>query len=76
MYHHVVATKDGAGVKIYIDGVENTVQISQQTIQNSTSPLTFGSAGSGEASFDELALYDNALSAAQVAEHHSAGIGA
>lgn len=69
---------DGPGsARIYIDGVQDTVAVSTlQAIQDTTLPLRFGSAASTPATYDELALYDDVLSAAQIAEHHAAGTGA
>ncbi len=68
-YHHIVATKNGAGAgtsKIYIDGAEaGTVAVSAaQVIQNNTQPLLFGMLNSS--SIDEFAVYDRALTAAEV----------
>lgn len=77
-FHHIAATVDGPGsARIYIDGVEDTVQVATvQSLQNTASPLLFGSANSTRATFDEFALYDDALSAAQVVEHFKTGSGA
>jgi len=34
-YHHIVATKSGTAVKIYVDGVQSTVLVSPvQVVQN------------------------------------------
>jgi len=69
-YHHVVATKNGAGpgtAKIYVDGVDVTVPVSPaQIVQNTAFPLSFGSGSSTRADFDEFALYDRALTPAEV----------
>ena len=75
-YHHVAATMDGPGTaKIYIDGVESTVPVSTvQAIQDTTLPLFFGTTGTTPADFDEFALYDEALSATEIAAHAAAGI--
>ena len=75
-YHHVVATKNGAGAgtsKIYIDGVEaGTVAVSAaQVIQNNTQPLLFGLLNSS--SIDEFAVYDRALTAGEVSARFAAG---
>jgi subtilisin-like proprotein convertase family protein len=79
-YHHVVATMNGLGstARIYIDGVDRTHTVSPgQTILDTTFPMTFGSFGAAApvspADFDEFALYDSALSAADVAAHYAAG---
>lgn len=67
-YHHIVATKDGLNsAKIYVDGVDVTVSVSSvQAIQNTAFPLFFGSGNSTPADFDEFALYDRALTPAEV----------
>ena len=67
-FHHIVATKNGPNsAKIYIDGVEDTVGVSQvQVIQNTTFPLTFGIATSTAVTYDEFAVYDRALTASEV----------
>ena len=76
-WHHIVATKNGtSSAKIYIDGVLDTVAVSPAvTIANTAFPLTFGVADSTPAVYDEFALYDTALTAAEVAAHYNAGIG-
>lgn len=73
-YHHVVATKSGPGdARIYVDGAQSTVQVSAEVVLNTAFPLLFGSAASTRASFDEFALYDNALSPGQVYDHFRRG---
>ena len=74
-YHHIVATKNGANTaKIYIDGVESTVQVSGvQIVQDTSFLLTFGAAGSTPADYDEFAVYDRALTAAEVLGRYAGG---
>jgi len=75
-WHHVVATMDGTlgSARIYIDGVEaNTVQVANATIQNTAFGLLFATSASTQASYDEFALYDDVLTAAEVAEHYAVG---
>ena len=73
-YHHIVATKNGTDVHIYIDGVESTVPVSPvQVVQNTALNLLFGTSASNQANYDEFALYDGVLSATQVQDHYSAG---
>jgi hypothetical protein len=74
-YHHVMVTKNGANsARIYIDGVDVTVPVSGvQIVQNTTFPLTFGSAAGASADYDEFALYGRALTPAQVATRFSRG---
>jgi hypothetical protein len=71
-WHHVVATKSGTAVALYVDGVNVTGTVSKTTVANSTLPLTIGSAGSGtyfKGALDEVAVYKAALSADQVTNH-------
>ena len=68
----------GSTAKIYIDGVDRTHILGPgQTILNTAFPLTFGSFGSAPAtpaSYDEFALYDTALTQAQVTAHYNTGV--
>ena len=74
-YHHVLVTKHGAGsARIYLDGVDVTVPVSgAQIVQNTSFPLTFGSAAGASADYDEFALYARALSADEVAARFARG---
>jgi hypothetical protein len=74
--HHVVATMNGPGTaKIYVDGALASTSLSPvQQIQDTAFPLTFGSAGSTPAQYDEFALYDQVLTLAEVQAHYQAGI--
>jgi len=75
-FHHIVATKDGPGTaKIYIDGADVTVPTPGQQLQviaNTAFPLVFGSGASTPANYDEFAVYDQALTAAQVSARYNA----
>ena len=76
-WNHVVITKSGATVKIYINGVDRTGTVTNQTIAGTATALNIArsSAGTGyiAASFDEVALYPTALSATRVLAHYDAG---
>jgi hypothetical protein len=75
-WHYVVATKDGATSRLYIDGVDVTGTVSNQTMVDNTQPLVIGqSTGSSffSGTIDEIALYNTALSASQVSAHYQAG---
>jgi hypothetical protein len=78
-WHQVVTTKNGAASKLYIDGVDRTGTVSDLTMVNTAAALYFASKG-GTAEFlpaqlDELAIYNQALSAATVLDHYKAGAG-
>jgi hypothetical protein len=75
-WHHVVATKDGATVKLYLDGTDVTGPVSNQTITNNTLPLAIGQSSNiayFNGQIDEVALYNTPLTPAQVANHHAYG---
>lgn len=75
-YHHIVATMSGAAgsEKIYIDGALDTAPvIAPQIPQNTTFPLTFGSAASSPTFHDEFVVYGRALSAPEVATRFARG---
>jgi hypothetical protein len=73
-WHHVVATKSGSSVHIYVDGIDVTVPGSNATTTNNATALNIGRATTGTAYFDgdvdEVAVYPVALSQAQVLEHY------
>lgn len=74
-FHHVVATKDGTSVVIYVDGVAGTtVLAANQVVANTAFPLTFADAGSTQHTFDEFALYDTVLPSCEVGDHHATGV--
>jgi hypothetical protein len=77
-WHHVVATKFGATVKLYIDGVDVTGTVTNATMADTATLLGIGASVSGTADFfngsiDEVAIYCRALSAGEVADHAAAG---
>jgi len=75
-WHHVVATKSGSSVHLYLDGADVTGPVTNQTMVDNTEQLAIGRS-SGVASFagsiDEVAVYNAALTSAQVANHFAAG---
>jgi len=73
-YHHVVVTKDGSSVHIYLDGVDVTGPVTNRTITSNTRELLIGFAGAAfKGAMADEALYNYALSASRVAAHNSAG---
>ena len=85
-WYHVVGTYDGTNINIYVNGALGTStpftsQLRPNT--NSAIPLTFGARADGSAGYftyggliDDAAVYDAALSAAQVLAHYQAGTNA
>ncbi len=75
-WHHCVNTKTGATVKQYIDGVDVTGVVTNQTFTNGATPtVKIGADGGGSpfnGSVDEIAVYATALSAARVLAHYTA----
>ena len=81
-WHHVVATQDGTSTRLYVDGVLVGGPLAR-TWTGSTFTDNFrvgqyaGTSGSAaNASVDEVAVYNRALTAAEVAEHYAARNGA
>ncbi|HMC68188.1 MAG TPA: LamG-like jellyroll fold domain-containing protein, partial [Mycobacteriales bacterium] len=74
-WHYLVATKDGASVHLYVDGADVTGAVSNQAMVDNTEPLAIGQSSSGawfNGTIDEVALYNVALTAAQVASQYAA----
>lgn len=77
--HHCVWTKSGASVHLYIDGVDVTGVVTNQTIVNSASIMVIGAFNNGAPSafidgvLDEVALYSAVLSAADILNHFTVG---
>jgi len=86
-WHHVVCTADGtgnrSGMKIYIDGVSQTLRTSGQssiTLDNYTDPLRFGARSSNttpnsylQGKMDEIALFNSELSSSNVTSIYNSG---
>ena len=78
-WHHIVITKSAGTVKQYLDGSDVTGTVTNSTWGNGASPLTTigdeaGNPYNGNAS--EFAVYNYALTAAQVLAHYNALTGA
>lgn len=77
VWYHLVVTKSGATTKLYINGVDRTGSVTNQTLTNTVDPIHIGAYdGDGWAPFagglDEVAIYNVALSQATVQQHYSA----
>ncbi len=85
-WHHLVGVCDEVNgyAALYVDGVSNATTTITGGVQSSPYPLTIGSRQSGTGPFDlnfagtidEVALYNYALSAAQVTNHYFMGTNA
>jgi Concanavalin A-like lectin/glucanases superfamily len=77
-YHYLVGTKTGSSVHIYIDGVDVTGTVANQTLTNNASQLVMGhnpvSSNDGlDGYIDEAAVYSHALTASEVSGRYAAG---
>lgn len=86
-WYHVVCTADGtgnrSGMKIYIDGVSQTLTtsgLSSLTMINSTDPLRFGARSRStvpdsflQGKMDEIALFNSELSSSDVTSIYNSG---
>lgn len=74
---HVVCTKNGSDVHIYINGVDVTGTVTNDTILANSTDLYIGRASGGSfffnGSLDEIAIYSTALSADRVKAHYTVG---
>jgi hypothetical protein len=79
---HLVLTYDGTNAVFYVNGVAfGTYAVGQYCVNDGSADMLFGSGpATGQTPFDgeldEVALYTNALSAAQVLAHYQAGTNA
>ena len=76
LWHHIVAVKNGTAVALYIDGVNVTGTVTNQTLTNATSStLRLGTDSTLylNGSLDEVAIYNTALSPQRIAAHFTAG---
>lgn len=76
--HFLVATKAGATVKLYIDGVDVTGVVTNATMIDTATQLAIGSeqsANSFNGTLDEPAIWNRALTAAEIANLHAIGTG-
>jgi uncharacterized repeat protein (TIGR01451 family) len=82
-WHHLVAVRKGAGSdkvnRLYVDGVEvaSADAVYPGGFSSATVPVTIGWMGSGfhfQGDLDEIAMYDEALSASEIAAHYANGI--
>jgi hypothetical protein len=77
--YHCVWTKSGATNVLYIDGVDRTGSVTNQTMTDNVSNWRVGRGQTTQAwdgLIDEVAIYPTALSQARVQAHYEAGIAA
>lgn len=76
--HHVAATKSGATSKLYIDGVDVTGSVVNQTLEKASGTKAIGRYSASALAFfhgniQYAAVYNVALSAEQITAHYVAG---
>jgi len=79
-FHHYVAVKSGTTTVLYVDGVAANGAVTNRTLINTGMPLMLGRNANTAAEYlrgwlDEAAIYNRALTAAQVLDHYRAGTG-
>ncbi len=76
LFHHIVATKNGAACRVFIDGVDVTTPVNSATISPADASMTIGQAvNDSNGTLGWAAVYKTALSAASVAAHfHEGGV--
>jgi hypothetical protein len=80
VWHHIAFTFDGQRARLYVDGATGSDPGSSPgNLGPNGSALTIGAANGGgspfEGDLDEVAVYDRALSADEVFEHFTLGLG-
>lgn len=76
--HHCVVTKNGAAVKVYVDGVDVTGTVTNSTCTNTGYWLALGNDNGANpvtsVLMDEVAIYPTALALSRVQAHYVAGL--
>ena len=76
-WYHVVATYDGATLRVYVNGALDGSTAGSVSVENHTQQFAVGKLSNGASYYngllDEVAVYGFALSAQQVGEHYNAG---
>ncbi|HEY0699405.1 MAG TPA: beta-N-acetylglucosaminidase domain-containing protein [Micromonospora sp.] len=79
-WHHVAAVFDGSRLTVYLDGVADNSAATAVSPGSGTASIKLGGRGDDtyqrlQGDLDEAAIYDRALTAAELQEHYFAGLG-
>ena len=77
-WHNVVLVRDSTDMKLYVDGGFRSATTVSNTVTTCTGNVSIGRRGNGEywrGSVDEVAIYNRALSAAEIVSHYNSGVG-
>ncbi|MEH1014351.1 beta-N-acetylglucosaminidase domain-containing protein [Micromonospora sp. CPCC 206060] len=79
-WHHVAATFDGSQLTVYLDGVADNSTATVVAPGSGTASIKLGGRGDDtnqrlQGDLDETAIYDRALTAAELQEHYLSGLG-
>jgi Concanavalin A-like lectin/glucanases superfamily len=78
VWAHLVGTYDGTTLRMYVNGALVQAVASSRSVDVQSTPLlvggTVGGGTNGQCTAGELAVYNYALSATQIANHYNAGI--
>ncbi len=77
VWQHVAGTYDGTTLRVYVNGVERGSAVSTLSVPDIPDPLLVGGWGFDYIDYrgdlDEVALYETALPAAEIARHYRSG---
>ncbi|MEU5947577.1 beta-N-acetylglucosaminidase domain-containing protein [Micromonospora sp. NPDC047465] len=79
-WHHVAAVFDGSRLTVYLDGVADNSAATSVSPGSGTASVKLGGRGDDanqrlQGDLDEAAIYDRALTAAELEAHHLTGLG-
>ncbi len=78
VWHYCAVTKSGSTVAMYLDGLDRTGTVTNQTSASNTSKFFIGATRNADdfcqSTLDELALYGTALTSAKVQAHWAAAM--
>ena len=76
-WHHVAASKEGASVRLYLDGADVTGSVANTTLADNALPLSIGQSSNVSffnGSVDEVAVYNRVLTATEINNRYNTGL--